>query len=163
MRWPDPGSWGAAPQPGVSHSRRLPQNGGRRFLPTKGEVQEDTCRHLVFLTWTTARGPLGWALGRRRQRCWAVSAAHVARAAVPHLLRGKEARGQAETSCSPGLACRPQLVSAELAHPRCNCVENYLLAQDLYVLISVVWCGVCGYNRSHSKSSFCYRFESPYL
>ena len=62
-----------------------------------------------FLTWTTARGPLGWALDRCRQRCWAVTTARAAWAAVPHLLRGKEAPGQAETSCRLGLACRPQL------------------------------------------------------
>lgn len=112
-----------------------------------------------FLTWTTAHGPLGRALGKCRQRCWAVSTVHVAWAAVPHLLRGKEALGQAESSSRLGLACRPRLGSAELAHPCCNCTENYLLVQDLYILISMV----CGYNRSRSKSSFCYCFERLYL
>lgn len=73
---------------------------------------------------------------------------------------GKGLWGRAETSsCSLGLACRPRLVSAELTHPRRNCAENYLLLQDLYILISMVWCVMCGYKWAHSESSFYYCFE----
>lgn len=116
-----------------------------------------------FLTWALACGPLCWALGRRRQRCWAVGPVSAGWAAVPHLLQGEEALGQAETSCGLGLACRPLLGSAELAHPLCNWAQYYLLVQDLYILINRPRCGVCGCNRSHSESSFCYCFERLYL
>lgn len=159
--WPDLGSWAAAPQSGVSHSRLLSWHGGRRLLPTKGEVQEDLCLRLAPSSLEQQFVALWVGLWTGTSRDAGLLA--VPRAAVPHLLWGKEAPSQAETSCRLGLACRPQLVSAELAHPCCNCAENYPLGQDLYILISIVWCGVCGYNQSHSDSSFCYCFERQYL
>lgn len=58
---------------------------------------------------------------------------------VPIFSRGK--RHQARQKPPAGWvwpADRPQLGSAELAHPCCNCAENYLLVQDLYILISMV-------------------------
>lgn len=111
-----------------------------------------------LITWT--RAPLGWALDRHTQRCWGDCSVHTAWAVAPHLLWGRGALGQAETSsCSLGLACRPQMVSAELTHPCCNCNENYLLLQDLYILISMAWYVMCGYRWAHSQSSFCYCFE----
>lgn len=157
--WPDLGSWAAAPQSGMSHSRLLSWHGGRRSLPTKGEVQQDMCLLLAPSSLEQQLMTLWVGLWTGAGR----DAGLLAWAAVPHLLLGKEALGQAETSCRLGLACRPQLVFAEWAHPCSDSAENYPLVQDLYILISIVWCGVCGYNRSHSESSFCYCFEHPYL
>lgn len=150
--------WGAAGQPGVSHSQLLSWDGSRS-LPGKGEVQEDlsTPYPLPHLN----KSPFGLGSGQAQAEVlWGDRSAHTAWAAVPHLLWGEGALGQADTfPCSLGLACRPQLVSAKLTHPCCNCTENYLLLQDLYILISMVWCVMCGYKWAHSESSFCHCFE----